>query len=115
MIWGMGDRLSVAEKALTTVETCLRDRQFNNLPSVMAALERALSGLQSGGLDRGAADRLRSLRQRAGRVGDLLTATMAGMRDARASMATPGGFSSYDAHGRSDRIGSARSQFERRR
>lgn len=115
MIWGRSDQLSVAEKALTSVEACLRDRQFGKLPSVMAGLERALSGLQSGGLDRGAADRLTSLRKRAGRVGDLLAATMAGMRDARSSMTTPGGFSSYDAHGRSDRIGAVQARFERRR
>jgi len=115
MMWRMADPLLVAERALDGVETCLRGRRFSDLPMALAALEKALGGLQTGGLDRSALTRVQDLRRRAGRVGELLRATLAGMRDARVSMATPPGFSSYDAQGRSGRVSMEQSRFERRR
>lgn len=115
MIWGHADRLTAAERALAGVETALRERRFSDLGGAMAALERAMQSLQATAQDRAAAGRLQSLRIRAGRVADLLRAVMAGMRDARSSIAVPSGFSSYDAFGRSGQIGSAQTRFERRR
>lgn len=115
MIWGHADRLTVAERALAGVETALRNGQFSDLADATTAMERAMSALQKNGPDRAAADRLHSLRIRAGRVAELLRAVMAGMRDARSSMTAPRAFSSYDALGRSGQIGQAQTRFERRR
>ena len=115
MIWGRADGLGAAERALTGVETLLREGQLRDLPGAMTGLERAMHVLQSGGLDRVSANRLADLRARAARVGELLRAVMAGMRDASAAMSAPEGFSSYDAAGRSGHIGQSRSRFERRR
>ena len=115
MIWGRNDGLGAADRALSGIETMLREGEFRDLPEAMEGLERAMLGLQSGGLDQAAASRLTDLRARASRMGELLNAVMSGMRDARAVMAAPTGFSSYDAAGRSGHIGQARTRFERRR
>lgn len=115
MIWGGRDHLAQAERALAGVETCLRGGRLDALPKQIATMERAMSGLRSANLDRTAANRLTSLRMRAGQVGELLQAVMAGMRDARTSMTTQPGFSSYDALGRVGQVGEAHSTFERRR
>lgn len=115
MIWGAGDKLAAADRALNGVESLLRGGRFGDLPAAMAGLERAMESLRDGRLDRSAAPRLSDLRLRAAHVGELLRAVMAGMRDARASLTGPSGFSSYDARGRSDRIGPAQTRFERRR
>ncbi|MGI3184781.1 hypothetical protein [Nioella aestuarii] len=118
MIWGQSDRLVAADRALSGVETLLRSGRFIDLPETVSAMERAMQGLQGSGLDGLAASRLsdlRALRARAANVGELLRAVLSGMRDARASLATPSGFSSYDASGRSGHIGSENTRFERRR
>lgn len=115
MIWGLGDRVAAMDRALTGVETLLRSGQLGQLPEAMVALERAMQGLREGDADRLDASHLSKLRARADHVGTLLQAVLAGMRDARATLAAPVGFSSYDAAGRSGQIGGARSRLERRR
>lgn len=115
MIWRSGDSLAAADRALSGVESLLRSQRFSDLPAAMIALERAMHSLQGGGIDRSAAARLTDMRRRAEQVSTLLRAVTAGMRDARNSLSGPSGFSSYDAHGRSGRIGQAQTRFERRR
>lgn len=115
MIWRMADPLAAVERALDGVETCLRSGRFNDLSAAMTTLEKALASLQSAGPSRPAHTRIQDLRRRAGRMGELLRATQAGMRDARVSLAAPTGFSSYDAQGRSGPVGGGQSRFERRR
>ena len=53
MIWGRSDGLRAADRALSGVETMLREGRFRDLPGAMAGLERAMQGLQSAGYTTG--------------------------------------------------------------
>lgn len=116
MSWALTDPVTRAEKTVAAVEDCLRRGRFQDLGPLYDRLEQAIARLS--GLPATDADgpRMADLRARVARTGTLLQAAMKGLRDAQALIRQPaGGFSSYDALGRTGQVGAPRTRFERRR
>lgn len=110
MTWPRATGPAAVDRALGDLESALLSGRIDELARMEAALQAAIAGLTGG-----SEAQLEHLRDRSGQVGRLLQGARAGLRDARAALAAPQGFSAYDAQGRADPVGRPRTRFERRR
>ena len=114
MIWPSRDPLAGLESVISGLEDDLRAGCFDNLSAHQHRMGQALGGLQNLRLVPTQLRRLDVLKARASHNGKLLAAALAGMRSVAFRKTASGGFASYDAKGRSGRIGGAKPGFEQR-
>lgn len=107
--------VDAVEHALARLEQDLRSGRLDRLDSFAAELARGMERLASSASGAQARERLPGLRDRAARAATMVQAALSGLRDARALIAAPKGFTSYDASGQTGMIAPTRARVERRR
>jgi hypothetical protein len=112
---GQNGAIAGLEQILGDLEEALRRGRVEGLAPLQDRMQSAVQALATDAAHPALRARLEVLRARTARAARMLAAAQAGLRDARAAMALPKGFASYDAQGRMERVSPPRTSVEHRR